>query len=241
MTLRIKTKILPFLIIFILLCGIFWCVSAKKNIDASRTEYKLIIISPSEFISELSPLQNHKISKEITTHLVSLDEIYQQYPGRDPAEKIKYYIQHAIETYNTHYILPIGDISHLPIRTSHITWDTYKGPVFETMITDHYYADIFNANGSFASWDTNNNNRFSEVYIMTHQEDNETFTYMDELDLYPDIAVGRLPCKNTQEVKRMVNKIITYENRPSSLWFKKLLLMGGDTFPECNWPGASIL
>ncbi len=236
-----KSMLQPFPLIFILLCPIFFCVSATNNTNTSQTEYELLIISPTEFISELSLLQDHKNSKKITTQLLSLDEIYQQYPGRDPPEQIKYCIQHAIETYNTHYTLLIGDISILPIRTSYVTWDTYKGPIFETMITDYYYADIYTKNGSFSTWDTNNNNRFSEVNIMTYQEDNETFTYIDELDLYPDIAIGRLPCKNTQEVKRMINKIITYENKPSSVWSKKLLLLGGDTFPECNWPGASIL
>ena len=62
-----------------------------------------------------------------------------------------------------------------------------------------------------------------------------------DIDLIPDVAVGRLPCRSEKEVKIMVQKIITYEttvfNQP---WFSTMLVAAGDTYPEtqnANWTG----
>jgi hypothetical protein len=55
----------------------------------------------------------------------------------------------------------------------------------------------------------------------------------DIIDFYPDLAVGRLPCRSTNEVKLIVNKIITYENTAADpSWFNKIVLVGGDSFDD---------
>ena len=52
------------------------------------------------------------------------------------------------------------------------------------------------------------------------------------MDMYADVYVGRLACENNFVVKTVVNKIISYEDRaPGEEWFKRLILVGGDTFP----------
>jgi hypothetical protein len=57
----------------------------------------------------------------------------------------------------------------------------------------------------------------------------------DELDLIPDVYVGRLPCRNEFEVKIMVDKIIDYErNAYGKEWFKRTVVVGGDNFPDPN-------
>jgi hypothetical protein len=56
----------------------------------------------------------------------------------------------------------------------------------------------------------------------------------DILDLYPDVFVGRLACRNTYEVKTMVDKIINYESSCDPSWFRKIVLVGGDTFDDVD-------
>jgi hypothetical protein len=57
----------------------------------------------------------------------------------------------------------------------------------------------------------------------------------DIIDLYPDVFLGRFPCRNIMEVKAIVNKIITYETTPADdSWFKNIVAIGGDSFPEIN-------
>ena len=90
-------------------------------------------------------------------------------------------------------------------------------------ISDLYYADIYDGEANFSSWDSNNDGIFANWQIFTGDK--------DVLDLCPDLYVGRLPCRNIKEVKIMVNKIINYESSvcdPS--WFNKMVLVGGDTF-----------
>jgi hypothetical protein len=133
---------------------------------------------------------------------------------------IKYFIKHTIEDWGTEYVLLVGDIKKLPIRQtfgSGFDWE-------ENLLSDHYYADIYNANGDFCSWDKNGNNRFGET---THQGAD-----LDGVDLYADVNVGRLACTDVTEVTTVVNKIITYEQQAASqTWFKRIVLAGGDTFP----------
>ena len=45
--------------------------------------------------------------------------------------------------------------------------------------------------------------------------------------------VGRIPCSNQRDVQNVIDKIITYETTTfGSDWFNRLILMGGDTFPN---------
>ncbi len=193
----------------------------EKNILPGYAEEKLLIISPSDFLEELKPLKDYKESIGIETILVNPEEIYNAtyFPstGRDEPEKIKYFIKNAIENWNIKYVLLVGNIDKLPVRYSHILIRNSN----LSFITDLYYADIYNASGGFSSWDTNNNNLFGEI--------NKSIL-IDEVDLYPDIYIGRLLCNNSLEVKVLVDKIISYENEGfNQSWFKKLLVCGGDT------------
>ena len=51
--------------------------------------------------------------------------------------------------------------------------------------------------------------------------------------MYPDVYVGRLACRNTFEVKIMVEKIITYESTAyGQSWTKNFVAVAGDTYPN---------
>lgn len=196
------------------------CEIPEKPLLAADT-HDLLLIAPSEFTDELQPLVAHKESHGISTVLVTCDEIYDgtyfAATGRDDAERIKYFIKNALEHWGIRYVMLVGDITHVPSReVLSFAWGDH------TMYSDHYYADIYDSDASFSSWDTNNNDQFGEIY----ENDN------DAVDLYADMYVGRLACHDEDEVRTVVDKIITYENTAhDSEWFSRLILMGGDTFP----------
>jgi hypothetical protein len=184
-------------------------------------QYDLVIIAPSAFSNALQPLINHKISMGVNTTLKTTEEIYSEYSGFDQAEKIKYFIKDAIETWGINYVLLVGSIDKVPIRTSYANF--WEGGI----LTDLYYADIYNDTGGFCSWDKNGNGRYGEV---THNQHHDYD--IDGVDLYPDVNIGRLPCQKNAEVKTVVNKIIHYETETyGQSWFKNIILVGGDTFP----------
>ena len=204
-------------------------ISEKTILTQSFEEnHELVIITPDTFVSTLTPLVNHKNQYDLNPLVKTTNEIYNQFQGRDKPEKIKYFIKHAIETYNTQYVLLIGDITHLPIRTT----DAYPWSGFHSsgLLSDLYYADVYDASYSFSSWDTNNNDVFGEVIFGDNGFIPEEF--IDEVDLYPDVHIGRIPCSNTEELSIVTSKIIEYETIAAyKNWFNQIILAGGDTFP----------
>lgn len=198
--------------------------------QVSSDTYHLLIITADKFQQELQPLVEHKNAYGMTTNLVTLSEVYEEmyWEGRDEPEKIKYYIKHAIEEWGITYVLLVGDFRLMPIRYCYNAFEEWGEPRF---ISELYYADIYDENGSFSSWDANNNGIFGEWYSAPAEDAG--------IDLYPDVAVGRLACRNAFEVKIMVNKIINYEqNTYGSDWFNTIVVAGGDTYPTSmnpNW------
>jgi len=197
------------------------------------SDYELLIISPSSFKNKLQPLVNHKNDIGINTKIVELPEIYDQMSsdGRDDAEKIKYYIKWAIENWGVKYVLLVGAIKgqswdwNLPVRYSHVVPPVEQEYPEGRFISDLYYADIYDSEGNFSSWDSNENDIFAEW-----NEDGR-----DIMDLYPDVYLGRLACRYGFEVTTMVNKIENYESDIcSESWFKNVVLISGDSYNDTN-------
>ena len=208
----------------------------------TNAEYDMVIIAPSEFSNDLQPLIDHKNSFGVKTILKTTEEIYSEFTGVDKPEQIKYFIKDAAETWDIKYVLLVGGLKsliyakpkddinhgasgwHLPVRYSNFLWDGDPNYNFTGdepgYLCDLYFADIYKAGGLFDDWDSNGNGVFAEW----------AGDIRDELDLYPDVALGRLACRNTREVKTVVNKIINYETTADSSWFKKILAVSGDGF-----------
>jgi hypothetical protein len=200
-------------------------------------EYDMVIIASDEFVPLLSSLVAHKDSVGIMTKLVALSEVYDgtyfSKMGRDDAERLKYFMKDAREQWGCIYVMLVGNFEKIPIRYSCLETDT--GGSYEELqfVSDLYYMDIYDANGGFSSWDTDNDNRFAEWPYP------EMASMADEVDMSPDIYVGRLACVNKAEVTTMVDKIITYENATyGSDWFHRFVLVGGDTFDKSWEQGA---
>ncbi len=205
-----------FFIILIFLGGI-GCVCIAKTND----EFDFIIITPSDLSDELNPLLTHKENHGISTKIIILDDIYGSiyFPvnGRDAPEQIKYFIKNAIEFWNAEYVLLVGGKDIMPVRYTRIYYghDNYR-----YYISDLYYADIYFSNNSFCSWDTNNDDIFA---------DKNKSGYIDEVDLFPDVYLGRILTNNESELNTVIDKIITYENTAFGKdWFKNLIVCGGD-------------
>ena len=207
----------------------------------------LVIICPLQFLVPLKRLASHKNTLGVRTQIKTVNEIYQEYPGYDRPEQIKYFIKDAVETWGTTYVLLVGGLKshfigkprdnintgtrdwYLPVRYSNL-WDddALYDPGF---ISDLYYADIYDGEGSFCTW----NSFDDEVYGgWSHLKLKNPPDYPnDQIDFYPDVYLGRLPCRNLFEVTVIVNKIISYEQKPAdSSWFNRMVVVGGDPYDD---------
>ena len=215
---------------------------AHEIVNDALDAYDLAIIAPKAFENDLQPLVDFKNSHGMKTILMTVEDITSKYNGRDGAEKVKYAIKDAIEQYGIKYVLLVGgkkslwtgnwgydgpnkvddSLWYVPVRYSALKDYLRANEIGESgYLSDLYFADIYDANGNFSSWDSNGNGKFAEW----------TQNATDVLDLYPDVYVGRWPARSENEVKTLVEKTIAYEGQPAGDWFNRMLLVGGDTFP----------
>jgi len=190
-----------------------------ENMQTFQDIYDLLILAPSEYSTDLEVLVEHKNNLGILTKLVTLEEIDGN--GRDKQEQIKYFIKDSIENWGVKYVLLVGDKTRMPVRYTYpMSLTKFYDLLFGETPTDLYYADIYDSDGKFCSWDSNNDNIFGE----------NTLFYSDEVDLYPDVAIGRLYCNGSSEVVDVVNKIIGYETEVYGQdWFNNIAICGGNT------------
>ncbi len=204
-----------------------------NNPFPTNANYDMVIIAPEGFRSDLEPLVEHKNNYGVDTYIKTPTEIYDEYTGVDKPEQIKYFIKDAIETDGVKYVLIVGGLNnliyakpmdtenygvrywHVPVRWSNIDYGE-PGP-----ITDLYYADVYDDQGTFDDWNDDEDDLIGE------------WTFRERPDLYPDVALGRLACRNNDEVRSVVDKIIDYEtNTYGSDWFEKMTVVAGDGFMD---------
>lgn len=182
------------------------------------TDYDLLIITPEIFESALQPLVDHKNQIGINTTIVTLDEIPSGV-GVDEQEDIKYFIKDAIETMGITYLILVGagveGEELFPVRQAWIQ----SGQHEDYFPSDLYYADIYNSTGGFSNWDYDGDGRFGE-----HTTD------IPNIDVHPDVYLGKIPANNVEEVNIVVNKFIDYKKHNKMT--NKILQFGGDSFTD---------
>ena len=204
----------------------------QKSTTNDCQTFDLLIITPAQFEKELEPLADHKNDVGVSTIIITLDEVYEEtyWAGRDEPEKIKYFIKTAADEWGIQYVLLVGDFKQMPIRYVY-NGDVNHGFHEPCFISELYYADIYDENGDFSSWDTDGDGIYGEWIDDEVSEEAED----KNINLYPDVYVGRLACRNKFEVKIMVNKIIIYETSTfGEEWFNRIVVGAGDTYPKIN-------
>jgi hypothetical protein len=206
-----------------------------NDIKTAPVEYDLLILCPDEWKTPLEEFSTHKESYGIRTLIVTLNEIangeYFPPQGRDDAEQVKYFIKNAVEEWGITYVLLAGGRKPglreewlMPVRYSYVYWAD-EG----RYTSDLYFADIYDSDYNFSSWDTDTNNVFSEWP--------RNNILRDDMDLYPDIYIGRWACRNKMELDIMISKTIAYETGSTA---KRVVLAGGDNFPQAGIEGEIV-
>jgi hypothetical protein len=185
-------------------------------------EYDLLIITAPQFETALQPLVDHKngLDPPVRTIMVTLDDIPSA-GGYDEQEDIKLYIKDAIETWGITNLILVGagvlDQEIFPVRYAWIG----SGNLEDNFPSDLYYADIYNGTMGFSDWDKNGNGKFAEWSVD-----------MENIDVHPDVYLGKLPASTVEEVTTVVNKIIDY--KAHNKMTKKILSVGADSLPGSN-------
>ena len=166
--------------------------------------YEYVIITSNEFVDAFEPLAHWNTKRGIPTVIRTTSWIYSNFDGIDEAERIRNFIKVAYQDSGLVWVLLGGDVDIVPPRIA-FAMDCEAGyyPGENDLRCDLYYADLD------GSWDANRNGVYGEV--------------ADQVDLYPDIFVGRAPINTISDANTFVSKVLTYEKNPPSDYILKML------------------
>lgn len=176
-------------------------ILSQYSINSQEEVERLLIITSNEFKPAFDALINHYSKYGILSQTVSPDDIdLSDIPGRDIQEKIRNKILDIYLTEGLDYVLIGGNSTIVPHRGLMCkVWSGGRWLSSSNIPADLYYAALD------GTWDANLNGIFGEY--------NDT-TGFDEADLFPELAIGRMPVATALELKNMISKSIRYQAEP---------------------------
>ncbi len=137
-----------------------------------------------------------KNRKGVPTRIVEMSFINSNYNGTDKAEKLRNFLIDAMNRWDTEIVLLGGDTSVVPYRGVYVkAYSGSSGWVTQTAVpSDLYFSDLD------GTWNADNDSYWGEV------EDN--------IDMKPDLYVGRASVQTENEADTFVLKTLTYEKDP---------------------------
>lgn len=210
-----------------LACGI-------QTLDIGIPFYEYCVITSQNLKDAFTRLVSWKREKGLNAGVVCKEDILNNHnifgdtvsDIYDDAGKIRQYFQYAYASGVTKYVLLGGNYKVLPIRygtSSHYNDNT---PVYPTnnIPTDLYFSELN------SDWDYDRDIHYGEPYDSC-------------MDYGSELAVGRLLCENTEEIKNFTDKLLWYEINPGNgdfSYLTKALYMQSDENQDLHY-GDSIM
>ena len=177
--------------------------SAATYLPAGDFEY--VIITVDALTASFAPLIEWKTEKGVPATCVTREWIEATYSGANSHEMIKAFIIDAYQTWGTVWVLLGGDTDLIPGRIAY-AMDSEMGIVGNNIRADLFYADLDNF------WNDNGVIPYGEID--------------DNIDMYPDVYVGRAPANSAADALIFVDKILLYEKNPPADYALKMLMAG---------------
>ncbi len=190
------------------------------SLEGTPVEY--VIITSDDLASYFEPFAAAKTARGIPTVIKTLSWIDANYPGGcDQAERIRFFIQDAYESWGTAYVLLGGDTGVIPVRMAYTRY--YGG---NSIPCDLYYSDLD------GNWNADGDELFGEGYS------GETLPG-DDVDLYSDVFVGRAPVNNVVDVQNFIAKCDAYAETPLLHFTDRSLYLAEVLFPY-DWSSGAF-
>lgn len=168
--------------------------------------YHLLIISPTDMAAAYQPLKDYHDAHGVLTEIRTLDQV----GGSDP-HTVRDYIRSEYLSNGISLVLIGGDDDLIPALDVYVRVELSSGYLTEyDMPADFYFACLdgtFNYDGD-AYWGEPNDGEGG-----------------GEIDLLPEVGVGRVSAANVEEVTNMVTKTIAYLDSEAA-YLSKVVLAG---------------
>ena len=157
-----------------------------------RDKCDILIITQVYFVSSFEDLRDWYYRKGYRTEIITIDTIESEYHGRDLPVKIRNCIKDYYINQGLGWVILGGDAREVPTRRGYAFVVGEEYDLEDYQQCDFYYSDL---NGS---WNADSDEYWGE-YIE------------DDIDMYPDVFVGRVPASSLTNARLLVDKILTYE------------------------------
>jgi hypothetical protein len=197
--------------------------SAAQNIPE-----RMLIISKAEYAVHFNALMDFYKKYGIESEFLSVEAIEDSsLSGRDTQERIRNAIIGIYLEKGLDYLLIGGNSTIVPHRGLSCSVDS-EGTIYSSnnIPADLYYAALD------GDWDANGNSFFGE-YIDS--------TGFDEADLLPELAVGRFPGANADELVYMIEKSMLYQAEPVIADMDQHVFFGESLWDDPETWGADYL
>ena len=191
---------------------------SKKMITNQSEHLDYLIITSNQFAAEFEELAEWKTMRGVRAKVITTEEIFQDYNGQTSKElhlKSKLYDYYTSK--GVKWVLLGGDNTIVPSLQCKIMSKTNSGVMYPiTTPTDLFYACF----GGAFNWDGNGNGVYGELD--------------DNVSLYPDIYVSRLPVRKSQDATKYIKKLKRYQTWLGAPYSSKMLLAAAD----CDYTGS---
>jgi hypothetical protein len=190
-------------------------VAYEKQGGSKQETVEYLLITDTNYVSTFQQLADWKTKKGVPAEIVTRQWIYSHYSGDDQQCQIRNCIKDFYQNRGTIWVLLGGDTDILPHR---ITW------VFESGVGYYWWEDDIPSDLYFSdlegSWDADEDSTYGE--------------FEDDLDLYPDVMVGRAPVSSLSQAQAFVSKTLAYESDPPTDYQTKMLLAAEYLWPDTD-------
>ena len=168
-------------------------VLAKLGLTSQeRSPEAYLIITPMMFQNAVQPLIDWRFDQGYDVYLRTTGEISTQYEGEDLAAQIRACISDMQITNGVDFVTLVGDSGHIPARYVFAFDCAYGAHDGENDLASDMYYSCLDGN-----WNADADTLYGEDE--------------DEVDLYPEVFVGRIPANSAADITAYTAKLIAYE------------------------------
>jgi len=151
-----------------------------------------LAIAPLMFQNALIPLLDWRREQGYDVYFRTTEEITTSYEGEDLQAKIRACISDMQQTYGITYVTLAADHQYIPARFAFAFDCAYGAHVGENDLASDMYYSCLDGN-----WNADADTLYGEDE--------------DEVDLYPEVFVGRIPVNTAGEMTAYIDKLLQYE------------------------------
>jgi hypothetical protein len=182
--------------------------------SSSRQVYDYVIITTATLEPYIQELVEWEEAKGREVYVATIGWIGTNYDGYDAQEEMRNFLRdkYTSDQWGIMDVCLIGSYDDVPMRRCE------QNTGYGQPETDFYYAELSESDSN--SWDSDGDQKYGEN--------------TDNIDMYAEINVGRIPWSDSSIVEHICQKSIAYEENDDETFKKNILLIGTFFWPDTD-------